>query len=232
MTILNVVFLILGALVGVLFSLRQIREILRINRTPTSTVILLPPFGEVEVAGQVQPIKLVKSPIAQTECVLWDVEIKEKRGGGKNSHWATIFKQTSTEEFIVQDETGAAVVAPVGSRLYLQDDMDESSGFLSSLSSETLAALEALGVETKGFLGFDKTLRVKERRLEKGDQVYVLGEVSSERPQKTIGSAESRPLLISDHSEKDLLWKLYLQIAIPLIGGAAIGFILPGLFTR
>ena len=228
--IVPILFGVLGALIGALFSFRQIQEILRISRTPTTSISLLPPSGEVEVAGQVQPINLVRSPISQTECVLWDVEIKEKRGGGKNSRWVTIFRQTSTEEFVVQDDTGAVGVNPAGSNLYLEDDMDESAGFLSSLSSETLAALEALGVETKGFLGFDKTLKVKERRLAQGDQIYVLGEVLAETAQRTLGSSASKTLLLSDRSEKALLSMLYFQVAVPLIGGAFIGAVLTGFF--
>jgi hypothetical protein len=220
----TILILILGlaALVGIVISFSSIKKIIQIRRTPTCWISALPMEGPVEIVGQTGS-KTTRSPITSTECVLWQVEVKEQRSSGKSSHWVTIFKETSTETFDVLDETGKVQVNPSGADLVLIDDVKESSGWLQSLDSQTLTAVERLGIETTGFLGLKKTLQVYERYVSPGENIYVLGEIQGSDGYKAIASAGGSPVIISDRSERELLTTLYGRVALWILVSIAVG---------
>ena len=215
----------LAVLVGLAAAVPRIQRILRIRRTPTCTINALPYEGEVEISGTVgAPVS--QSPITRTECAYWQVEVKEERSSGKSRTWHTIFKQSSDAVFQVQDGTGSAGVLPNDAVLVLNDDFQKSSGFLNALDAETLAAIQRLGVETTGFLGFKKSLKVTEKVIVPGDTIYVLGQVDTGSGAKVLQAAGRNSLIISDRSEQALLSGLYLEVALMILAvPAVIGFV-------
>jgi hypothetical protein len=143
--------------------------------------------------------------------------VQEYRSSGKSGHWRTIFKRASTEPFAIDDGTGQAQVLPAGARLTLVDDVRAMRGLFGNMTDETLAAIERLGVSTTGFLGFGRRLRVRERYVTPGEQVYVLGEVERLGGQPTLRSIPGAPLILSDRSERELLLSLYARLGIAAI---------------
>ena len=67
-----------------------------------------------------------------------------------------------------------------GMELLLRDDVKKSSGIFYSLDEQTKTALNELGMDTRGFLGLNKTMRVQERYIEQGDQIYLPGKFAQE----------------------------------------------------
>jgi hypothetical protein len=206
-----VIFLVF--VVAVVFGLvPSLRQIMRIRGTPTSPLGMLPSYGSVEAVGQTLSATGL-SPIAAQPCALWQVEVQELRSSGKHSSWHTIYKQTSSAPFPIDDGTGQALVDPTGAELILNTDLQAQRGFFSSFSPEIVAALERIGISTTGFLGFQRTLRVIERHIIKGETLYVLGGVDPSQGTPIIRSAPNAPLIIADRSESTLLRGLYWRVA-------------------
>lgn len=108
-----------------------------------------------------------------------------------------------------------------GMELLLRDDVKKSSGIFYSLDEQTKNALNELGVDTKGFLSLNKTMRVQERYIEQGDQIYLLGKASLKNGARFMDS--DAPLIVSDHSELRLLGKFSWQMILNAILGAFVG---------
>jgi hypothetical protein len=199
--------------ISVVMLLRPLGQIIRIRRVATAPVGALADAGPAEVFGRAdgdaQP-----SPIGQAPCVFWQVEVQEYRSTGKSGHWRTIFRQASIEPFAIDDDTGRVQVLPAGAELTLVDDVRASRGLFGNMTEEMLAALERMGIPTTGFLGFNRRLRVFERRIEPGEQVYALGYVERMGGQPLIRSVPDAPLLLADRSERELLLSLYARVAI------------------
>ena len=107
--------------------------------------------------------------------------------------------------------------------LILRDDVHKSSGVFSSLDEQTQAMLKNVGIGTKGAL-FNKAMRVHERYIEQGEQIYALGTVYSKNGTRVMD--EESPLIVSDHSELRLLSKFTWQVFINGLVGIFIGAIL------
>lgn len=223
-----VVGLVVLAMVAVAaaLALRPIGQIMRIRRVPTAPVGMLPDTGPAEVFGRAAG-ETHASPIGQAACLFWQVEVQEYRSSGKSGHWATIVRQASTEPFEIDDGTGRIAVLPSGAELTLVDDLRASRGLFGTMTDEMLESLERIGVATRGFLGFQRRLRVFERHITPDEQVYALGYVERIGGRPLLRSIPDAPLLLADRSEKDLLLSLYTRVGlIALAPALAIGVLL------
>jgi hypothetical protein len=225
----------LTLLVAAVLSFSTIKRILMIRRTPTTWINALPTAGQVEVSGQVGKA-VTYSPIANTKCVLWQVEVEEERtsrsGKNQRTSWHTVCKKSSMDRFDVSDETGTVKIDPDGAELILHKDFYEASGLFQTLDPQTVEGLENLGVNASSFLGINRTLRVSERSISPGEKIYVLGGVQSTDEGKVITAAKGSSFVIGDRSEEEVLKELYFNAALrgfgPLVVGGAI--ILFGIF--
>lgn len=221
----------LGGLLGVAFSYRELGKIIRMFRTPTSEIGALPLDEQVEIVGKADSEVTVNSPITKQTCVLWQVEVSERRGSGKRSRWVTVYSNTSTKSFDVYDGTGKVQIYPNRlTELILRDDVRKSSGIFNSLDEGIQTALKDLGVDTKGSL-FNKTTRVHERYVEQGDQIYVLGKTFLKNGIKMM-DGESSPLIVSDQSELRVLGTFFWRVVLNAFLGAVIGIALFLYFTN
>lgn len=212
---------LLGGLLGLAFSYKEIVKIIRILRAQTGVIGAVNQISAdeyFETTGKAESGMSLQSPITKNPCVLWSVTVMEKRGSGKNSRWVTVFYRTSKEPFYLTDGTGKLTVDPSQPmELILREDVKKSSGVFSSLDEETEGALSSLGVDTKGFLNFNKNMRIHERYIERGDDIYVIG-------RKTYGdSVGDTPWIVSDHSEQQLLGKFLWQVVGKVFLGALFG---------
>jgi len=225
----NLVFVLagaLGGLAGLLLSYKEMGKIIRMIRTSTAEIGSLPADEQVQIVGQADGDTILSSPITRTNCVLWQVTVSERRSSGKSSHWVKIYNNTSTSPFDVYDATGRMRLYPGRSlELLLKDDVHKSSGVFYSLDEQTQAALKQLGVDTKGFLNMNRPLRVQERYLEKGDEIYVLGKTVSKNGAKLMDSESA--LIVSDQSELRLvgkfLWQIFVNTLIGVVFGVGLG---------
>lgn len=215
----------LGGFIGLLLSYKGIGKMIRILRTSTGEISSFLSDDQVEIVGKVDGETFIHSPITKTSCVLWQVVVSEKRSSGKNSHWVTVYSDTSKTPFDVYDGTGRVQVYPSRQmELLLRDDVNKSSGIFNSLDEQIQTALNELGVDTKGFLNLNKAMRVQERYVEQGDQIYLLGKLSSKNGRQAMD--EDSPLIVSDHSELQLLGRFFWKVLINVLIGVVCGVVL------
>jgi len=215
-------------LIWLLFSYTTIKEIIRILSTSKfDNIGGLPTEGQVEVVGKAVD-KTIQSPITQSACVLWQIEIQERHPSRNGYYWTTIHKEISKESFEIRDGTGKIQILPdCKSELMLKSDSIRS-GKSHEFDSQTQAMLEKLGIKTSNSFGFDTKLQVIERYISTGDDVYVLGQVIYDNGIKTVTSGRGTRLIISDQGEKKVLGKLGQRIAGYGLLVLAIGYIFGG----
>jgi hypothetical protein len=211
--ILILFFVFVFVLLFVLAAAQPLRRIMRIHRTPTTPLGMLPSYGSVEAVGQALAATGL-SPISAQPCALWQIQVQEWRHSRTGWGWSTIFTQTSSAPFAIGDGTGQAMVESINGELVFSEDVKIQSGLFTSLSPEILAALERSGIATTGFLGLQRNLRVLERMISAGETIYVLGAVDSGAGRPIIRAAPDTSLIITDRSESDLLLHLYLQVIV------------------
>jgi hypothetical protein len=205
--------------------LKPLRQIIRIRRVPTLPIAAVPTTGQVEVVGRAGGSALL-SPISDTACVLWHVEVQEYRGSGRSGRWVTILKQTSGPSIEIDDGTGRILVVPAGAELVLDDDLRASRGLFGNMTPQVAAALERMGISLRGVLGMKRALRAREQLILPGEQIYALGLAEVAAGQLRLCSTEDMPLLLADRSEHVLLRNLYWQVGISVLGAVmTLGFI-------
>jgi energy-converting hydrogenase Eha subunit C len=221
---------IVGGFLGLVFSYREIGKIIRILRTQSGMIGSVNQISAdeyFETTGKAGSETTLQSPITRTPCILWEVTVKEKRGSGKHSRWVTVLHKTSEEPFYLSDGTGKFPIDPrQPMELILREDVKKSSGMFSALDEQAEAALIGLGVDTTGFLNFNRNLRIHERFIERDDDIYVFGK-------KTYGEPDlDSPLIVSDHSERQLLGRFFWLVAGKIFLGVILGVFLSSVFTN
>jgi hypothetical protein len=220
-----------GGFVGLLLSYKELGKLFRMIRTSTSEIAYISADEQVEIVGKADSATTLYSPITKTPCVLWQVAMMEKRSYGRSSRWVTKYSSTSAEPFDVYDNTGRMRIQPSPRmELHLQDDVKKSSGLFTSLDEQTQAALREWGVSLKViFMNFNKNMRVYERFIEQGDQVYVLGRTSFSQGARVM-DGENHMLIVSDKSELRLLgrflWRVIGNVLIFMVIAVLVYFYL------
>jgi len=129
-------------------------------------------IGKVASAGA-----QLQAPLSGRACVLYDVLVLQRYG---NNGWREIIRETNAVDFLVEDETGRAIVQTRPIRLHAENDRWFDSGFMNDATPQLEAFLEKHGKESGGLM-FNKTLRYQECVFEAGELVAALGEAGWER---------------------------------------------------
>jgi hypothetical protein len=203
-------------LATLIFSYSPIRKIVWIVRTPPCSLNALFYEGLVKVSGKATT-KDLKSPVNLTVCAYWQLEIDERKGSGRSRHWAKIYSETSRDAIGISDGMGKVGISPQGAEFVLYQD---------PVSEPAIDVANRFGIETKGFLGFNKSFRVIERTIEPDQDVFVLGSIVQNNGLRTIAKVEGKPLIISDRSERATLTHLYGQVAWRFLIALAVGAVL------
>ncbi|MFP9191821.1 GIDE domain-containing protein [Natronosalvus vescus] len=192
MPTLVVTLLALGLIAAIAFlgyGLWELRLAYRIYGTDPDTVLDATNGGSVELAGTVAVENdVIESPFTHTDCVAFSYTIEEKRSRsskhGSNTKWVDIDSATYWVPFRLEDRSGSVLVNPDGARFRLTRDSsirvkggDEPpepiARFIASdedISDEnTSISLGPLELST------GRTRRYRERRLDVGASVHVLG---------------------------------------------------------
>ena len=211
--ILGFVFVAIGAAVTIpAFGVLQRRKLIQ---TMETSRISTHPRGYVELKGKIDRIEALESPYSQRPCVYYRFQVQEHRRRGKSSYWATLSSGADSRPFLLDDGSGVAWIDPSGAEVDLKQDASARTGIFGN-SDELSAFLNRVGVDSRGFLGFSKNLRVTESFLSPGDDLYVLGraeEPDAQRGQPPEAGAAlcgrgEKNLFISDASEGTLTSRL------------------------
>jgi hypothetical protein len=129
------------------------------------------PDGELaRIVGRLRfaDLEPLSAPVSNRQCAYYEIEVEERSGSGKNKSWSTVLKHHELlERFIIEDETGQALIEPGAPRVALTMDKHLSSGMSKDPPLELRSFLMVHGVATEGML-FNKTMQYTEGVLEQG----------------------------------------------------------------
>lgn len=158
---------------GFIHGFRALRVQRLIADTPTAKVRSLA-MGLVEVQGKVCARSRVTTPFTNQACAWWEIELQTLRQSGKGvKHWNTVYREQSGNPFYLDDGTGTAMVYPQGAKVSAGDVVhEETMGLGVPEPYATFMAGRQLGMRHIWSMG---AMRFRERRLEEGRSIYVLG---------------------------------------------------------
>lgn len=160
--------LVIASLAGIWMWFRSMKRARLIEDTPTSRCRSAAQ-GYVELIGmqKLMPGDPIRAPLTGRQCTWWDYCIEEKRTtysrGRSRTRWVTIDKGTSESLFMIQDETGAAVVDPEGAEV-IPSATDTWYG----------SSHWPKGPPVGGSI-FGGRYRYRERRMHEDDVLYAIG---------------------------------------------------------
>lgn len=212
--------------VSIALPLRKpLREIRRLRRVSRVSIGLLPSAGIVEVAGLASGADL-RSPLTDTTCVFWQVEVEAYRGSGRHGSWTTLLNRTSTTTLTIDDGTGQVQVQPAKAEFHLRDDLRTTRGLFKEFEPEIAAKLTQLDLPTHGHPDtWRGSMRAYERYITSGEHIFVIGAVEHSTTRPIIGPSPDGPVILADRSERTLLKRIYLNVGYTAAGLAVLVFI-------
>lgn len=224
-------------------AFRDFRTRRLIENTPTARIRSMA-MGLVEIHGEVVERSEHLAPFSGRPCAYWQVEIATR---SRRNGWTVVHRAASGSPFFVRDETGLALVYPKDAECRVMQPVEETCSGI-SLPDCYANYMDEHQLMFRHVWRLS-TLRFRERVLEEGQRVFVMGtaaprpqvlEVSQEVPEATgtdgpherhirtlqeeaVGSIRrgenERVFIISQQSERELTLGLSLKAWAELIGG-------------
>lgn len=216
--------------------------------------------GPLEITGTVQPADDADpfhAAVSGTPCLVSEIEAQVFKSEGKgNASWTTAESRTTTRPFVVESAAGRVRVEPEGADLVLDPQTVDHLEGGEEATGRTAAFLDAVGVErTSGSvdlgiteLDYGSRFRVREGRVDVGEEVYVAGTALTNDP--AVGGFGGPDAVIRAHSDRSLRERLFgfpfvigdggesavrrhffRRGALFLVFGLAIGVVWTGLFA-
>jgi hypothetical protein len=140
-----------------------------IQNTPTARIRSMA-MGMVEINGQVVQGSGHTAPFSGKPCAYWEVDIATR---GRRNSWNVVHRNSSGNPFFVRDDTGLAIVYPHGADCTVTSQLEETCLGISLPACYT----EYMDHKRLAFRHVWRlsSLRFRERTLEEGHVVYVLG---------------------------------------------------------
>ena len=165
---------LLGGPIGFVHGFQAFRRKRLIENTPTARIRSMA-MGLVEVNGRVSPRSEMIAPFSGNACAYWEIDVatgSSGRNGQSGGNWRIVHRDQSGQPFFLTDDTGTAMVFPAGAECRVNFGVEEEC---SGIALPDCYA-EYMKEHWKGgtFWRFG-TLRFRERILEDGQQVFVLG---------------------------------------------------------
>jgi hypothetical protein len=222
---------ILGLVIGAAASyqgwrtLEPARDILR--NDPVAVRDLLYEEGPVEVSGTArvdEDAGTAFAPFSGTECLAYEYEAQEYRGGGQHAHWQTVDEGLRAVPFLVEDDSGTVSVDPRDADLHLDEETmtidpgerppEQIERYIRNTEDLELQNDTIDLVVTE--LNTGNRQRFVERRLDVGESVHIYGDVgrapAGEWGADTIDAVLQRgedvPLVVSDAPERATGWRV------------------------
>jgi hypothetical protein len=165
------------------FRTLRIRQL--IQNTPTARIRSMA-MGLVEVYGSVSPRSQVVAPFSGRPCAYWELDVSVR--GRRRGSWSVVHRDASGHPLYLRDTTGVALLYPHGATCKINFGVEEecSGLMLPELYSQYLSQQHVgMGLWRLG------QLRFRERVLEEGQRVYVLGTATPRANALTISDGEA-----------------------------------------
>lgn len=199
-----------------------------IKNIPTSKIRSMA-MGLVELTGRAVPLKLLKAPLTNNDCVYYEVVVQSYQKRGKSYQWVTVHRDRSFNWFYIEDDTGRVLVNPMGAEISIPKDYE-------TISYWTSTPYKSLNFNPIKYIG--TKLKFIEYHIAPQDPLYILGaakflshskdsfgEKALENYEEKIyiGRDEiNKVYFISDTSEKSVLKELNWKSILGIYGGALI----------
>lgn len=188
----TLIILVIGLIIflGFYFSRKQI--ILRkLSKFKSEKILQFKTNELTKVSGKVLHVhEPFVAPFSKRKCVAYVFEVKQRVNTGKTSHWKTLVKKEDIQDFFLEKDGEVVIVKP--SRIksnfisYMVEDKSVNSGTFNDPTPEFQKVLNAFGVESSNWLGFNKTLKYSERIIEVGEVITVAGIAKWKTTNETI----------------------------------------------
>jgi hypothetical protein len=149
---------------------RHLRTCQLIENTPTARIRSMA-MGLVEVGGQVRGRSQVVAPFSGRACAYWEVDVSVR--GRRKGSWSVVHRNQSGHPFYLEDESGVALVYPRGAECKVRFGTEEECFGLNL--PPVYADYLRDNPSVTGALARLSWMRFRERTLEDGMQVYILG---------------------------------------------------------
>lgn len=163
-----------------------------IQTTPTARARSLA-MGLVELQGRVLGRSRVTAPFTGRSCAWWEVELQTVHRSRRGfSTWSTVHREQSGNPFYLEDETGRVLVYPQGAELRTGHVVQEETGGF-GVPEPYAGFMEKHDLKLRHLWSLGP-MRFRERTLEDGAVVYVLGRACP-RPQAVAVSMDDEHAL-------------------------------------
>ena len=211
----NVVFIIVivvlvGAMIWGLLSWYCSKDrvtLRRLRRAPLRAIDSFPDGQSGRIVGRlVYASEPLIAPLSNRPCAYYHVMVEEYQSSGETGYWKKVIDSEQGRDYILEDETGKALVRMNDARIAVHKDEHYRSGTFNDATPNLERFLNEHGDRSTGFLGLNKSLRYEEGALEEGEEVTVLGVGHwIDNPQKDLDGAVlvfcgsyDNPLFVSD----------------------------------
>lgn len=166
-------------------SFRHLRTRRLMQNTPTARIRSMA-MGLVEINGQIVARSAQTAPFSGRPCAYWEIDIATRT---RRSGHSIVHRNASGAPFFLRDDTGLAMVYPKGASCTINFGLEEECLGLSlpDVYADYLNE-QRLGRSALWRLGM---LRFRERVLEEGQQVYVLGSAAPRGQSVSISESEA-----------------------------------------
>lgn len=190
-----VVFILMAAGVACLFlALARLRDVRRVRSTPVTRIGVARP-GWTALSGSVRAARPVADPAFGIRCLWWRCVVQEFNDEA-GPDWRDIMDRPCPEPFLLDDGSGAVLLAPQGAEFHL-NGLEELAIELTADNQDELAPLlRSWGVRFVGrqirFLeffrvGLVRRLRVKVQLLQDSTKLFAVGRLCPDREGGTAG---------------------------------------------
>jgi hypothetical protein len=162
-----------------------------IENTPTARIRSMA-MGLAEVNGVIECRSMVTAPFSGRPCACWNVDISVQ---GRKHQWSVVHRATSGQPFFLRDETGVALVYPRGADCRVNFGAEEVCHGL-ALPDCYASYVATLG--PRRHLWRFAMLRFRERVLEEGARVYVMGTATAPATALTVSVGETMAAATDD----------------------------------
>jgi hypothetical protein len=162
---------------------RTLRTRRLIANTPTARIRSMA-MGLVEINGTIEPRSTVSAPFSAKPCAYWEVDIAIQ---ARNS-WRIVHRNQSGNPFYLSDGTGVALVYPHGAQCRIRYGSEEACAGL--VLPDCYAEYMKANASMTGRIARLGMLRFRERVLEEGERVYVLGTATPRSQARVVHESE------------------------------------------
>lgn len=199
--------------------------------------------GPVELEGRVRPLEEpLSSPLQNESCVAYEYTVEERRRRRRRSNsnsnsnrnrrtWETIDSGRDRQRFVLEDDSGRAVVDPAGARLTMANERTHSIDSRSQLPPGLQSGVSTpISIDIGGLSIGSRPTRYTERRLDVDDTVYVYGQVEPNPPESdallAVSDGPDAPQFLISDADESTTMRRFLKLGA---GTIALGLALLGI---